>query len=115
MQNLNEEQRQFAGCGFLPSLPDSKRHFLSIWNGGSLPNYKGPRVGTDLTVCPGFSTGLPGTIEFARARLHWSKGQPIVHDIDSATAIGIEILEGASNEFQSWTMTPESKGGGGQG
>lgn len=109
MQRLTPNARQLSGCGYEPLLD-----LRSPWSGGSLPNYRGPQT----TVCPGFTVALPEVIEVARARLHWSKGQltQFVHgQAHDALLEGIECLEGAVNEFQFWSATPESKGGGGHG
>lgn len=108
MQTVSEYERQLVGCGFAPPLDVDLRSFADL----------APPLGADTkpTVCPGYSTSLPEVIEVARARLHWSKGGPaalgIVEWHDDPLAIGIEVLEGAANECQSWTLdNPVKKGG----
>jgi hypothetical protein len=111
MRTRTQESRQMIGCGYEPPPPENKRPYLSLWNGGSLPNYPGPKS----TVCPGYSTNLPETIEAARARLHWSKGELSAFtrgEPSEALVIGIEILEGAVNELQSWGAKSRADGGG---
>jgi hypothetical protein len=108
MQTQSEAQRQMLGCGFAPQPEEARRKFVSFWDGGSLPNYKGPK----MTVCPGYSTQLPEVIETVRAHRHWSKGAWGVRDLGAPLTLAIEIFEGAANEFQSWSMTSESEGGG---
>lgn len=106
MEKLTTEQRQLVGCGYLP-VPDKLRAFVD----------RSAPLGCNVepTVCPGYSTNLPETIEIARARLHWSKGS--LRDFcgerpDESLLMGIEILEGASNECQAWCMeNPVKKGG----
>jgi hypothetical protein len=110
MQTNAEAQRQLLGCGFLPPPEQSKRRHVRLWQGGSLPNYKGP----ETTVCPGYSTTLPEVIEVVRAHRHWSKGNLPVADREPADPFvaAIEILDSALGEFQSWGMTSEKDGGG---
>lgn len=96
------------GCGF--ELPiDGARP----WSPVSLDaGHRG-----EYTLCPGYTTKLPEVIEVTRARLHWSKGSlPVFCGKDEPTeslVLGIEILEGAANEVQSWAMMPKAEGGGG--
>jgi len=99
------------GCGFEPSIPESKRVHLSMWDGGSLPNYKGPKS----TVCPGYTASLPEVVEACRARMHWEKGELASFtrgEPTEALTLCIEILENAINAQQSWAMTPVADGGG---
>jgi len=98
MESLEEEQRQLAKCGYAPPLTDSRAPFAAAWGG---LGYSGPKP----TVCPGYSTSLPETIEILRARLHWSKGS--LREFcggkpTDALMVGIEIAEGAENERQTW-------------
>ena len=61
----------------------------------------------DPTVCPGYTTSLPEVIEGARARLHWSKGALTSFcngNARESVLMAIEILEGASNECQTWCL-----------
>lgn len=101
MKSLSEEQRQLAGCGFAPPPRDALLPFVAPWSG---LGYSGAKP----TVCPGYSTSLPETIEIARGRLHWSKGGPAAIGVadwaSSPLTIGIEILEGACNEAERWSF-----------
>jgi len=111
MSTYTQDKRQQMGCGFEPPPPDSMRPYVSTWNGGSLPNYKGPKP----TVCPGYSTTLPEVIEIARARAHWDKGELRSFTEGAPSAgllLGIEILDGALNAVTSWSHTDVAKGGG---
>ncbi len=83
---------------------------VSPWHG---LGYKGDKP----TTCPGYTCNLPETIEIARARLHWSKNAHALESfcggpVSAGMLLGMEILEGASNELSNWQMTPSSKGGG---
>ena len=105
MESLSEDQRQLAKCGYAPPLTDSRAPFADAWHG---LGYSGPKP----TVCPGYSTSLPETIEIARARLHWSKGslrEFCGGQSTDALMLGIEICEGAINECQSWSMANREK------
>ena len=107
MKSLDEEQRQLAGCGYLPPPREQLRKFVQAWGG---LGYSGPKP----TVCPGYSTGLPETIEIARGRFHWNKGSLTDFCGDKPTdamLLGVEIVEGAINECQSWCMDNREKGG----
>lgn len=64
-------------------------------------------------ACPGYTTNLPEVIEIARARVHakefgglrdFCEGYPT-----EAIKQGVEILEGASNECQQWSMANPEK------
>lgn len=111
MDNLTPDQRQMFGCGYEPPPADNLRPFVGI------PRPEG-YSDDEPTVCPGYSTSLPETIEIARGWLHWTKGalreytggQPTV-----AMVAGIEVLSGASSDCERYWMTPRSKGGGGEG
>jgi hypothetical protein len=102
MEEHPQQTRQALGCGYEPQLEGSRT--LASYNSDVTP-----------TVCPGYSTALPETIEVARARLHWSKGALTsfcAGRASEAVMTGIEILEGASNACQSWAMdNPIKKGG----
>jgi hypothetical protein len=110
MQTQSEDQRQLMGCGYTAPVVESRRRHLSIWQGGSLLNYKGPPT----TVCPGYSTALPEVIEAVRAHRHWSKGNYPVAEREPGDpmVVSLELFDGAINEFQLWAMTPEADGGG---
>ena len=111
MNAYTQETRQQMGCGFEPPPVESKRAYVQMWNGGSLPNYKGPKA----TVCPGYTSSLPEVIEVARARMHWEKGELAAFtrgELSEGLTTGIEILEGAINAQQLWSHTDIAKGGG---
>lgn len=109
METRTAEQRQLLGCGYLPPPEESKRAYVRPWAG---LGYKDKQP----TVCPGYTTSLPETIEAARARLHWEKGGPAAIGVTDWEADpltqGIEILSSQMGEFQMWIATPSSKGGG---
>lgn len=108
MSVQSEAQRQLSGCGYLPPPDESRRMFVGPWRGGSLPNYKGPKT----TVCPGYSTSLPEVIETVRTHRHWSKGNHQLDDLNAPLTITVEIFDSAVAEYQSWSMTSVSDGGG---
>ncbi len=103
MKTNKQLPRQFMGCAYEPALPEGKRVYLSMWQGGSMPNYRGPKP----TVCPGYTTSLPEVIEVSRARAHWNKGGLASLGVTDwhhdPLAIGIEILEGSQNEVDRWS------------
>jgi hypothetical protein len=99
------QTRQVLGCGYEPAIADprpwSRANLDADWQGKE-------------TLCPGYTTSLPEVIEIARARVHWKEGgglrdfcnEPITEQM----RLGVEILEGASNECQGWAMkNPEKK------
>ncbi len=110
MSDTPEPTRQQLGCGFAP-LP--AEHLMRFRRVPSPCGYKGTarkledgRETTEPETCPGYTTGLPEVIEVARARFHWKQGGPRAIGIDDwqdhPLTIGIEILEGASNEAEHW-------------
>jgi hypothetical protein len=105
MERLTDEQRQLSGCGYLPQPDERVRAYVNL----SAP--LGCKA--EVTMCPGYSTGLPEVIEASRGRLHWSKGNLREFTAGQPTEslmIAIEIIEGASNEMQSWCIkNPEKK------
>jgi hypothetical protein len=108
MERTPEDIRQTMGCAFAPIPSASLAPYVSIAAPDGCP--------IALTTCPGFTTRLPEVIESARARLHWSKGGPLSIGIrdwsGSALALGIELLEGTSNECQVWIAeNPVKKAG----
>lgn len=99
--------RQSWACGF--ELADPRVPVMP-WSGGY--GYEGEAP----TVCAGYTTSLPETIEIARAWRWWKAGQLSVF-VDGAAVSqelkrGIEIFDGAVHTFDRWKMTPASKGGG---
>lgn len=108
MQARSKQTRQLMGCGYEPSPAPDVLPLVFPWQG---LGYTGPKV----VVCPGYTTTLPEVIEIARSHLHWSKGsltefcRGLVAD---STIFGIEILEGASNEMQHWSIKHPIKDGG---
>jgi hypothetical protein len=68
----------------------------------------------DPVACPGYTTNLPEVIEIARARVHAKEFGGLRDFCDEtpseALKQGVEILEGANNECQRWSMdNPERK------
>lgn len=99
--------RQGWGCGY--ELPPAASVVVVPWSG---LGYDGPAP----TVCTGYSTSLPETIEIARAWKWWTKGQ-LDTFVDGAPVndplkVGIELFEAAVGAFERWRMTPRDKGGG---
>lgn len=99
--------RQGWACGY--ELPPAPNVPVMAWSG---LGYSGPQP----TICPGYTTSLPETIECARAWKWWSKGQ-LAAFVDSAPVtdavkLGIEICETSMASFDRWRMTPANKGGG---
>jgi hypothetical protein len=107
MATYDRKMRQSWACGF--ELPDP-RIAVMPWSGGY--GY----TGDPPTVCAGYTTSLPETIEVARAWRWWKAGQLTVF-VDGATVTpamkhGIELFDGTVNMFERWKMTPRDKGGG---
>jgi hypothetical protein len=99
MTSLDAEQRQLAGCGFLPPPREELRKFVQPWQGLSC---KKPFP----TVCPGYSTSLPETIEIARAH-YWKRDLRSFTDGEQPTealVMGVEIYEGAIGETTQWCI-----------
>lgn len=116
MQSQSAQTRQTWGCAYEPPPNENVRRLVQI-PAPSGCKQRGATADEPAfpSVCPGYTTRLPEVIEIARARLHWSKGaitafcngQP-----RSALLVGIEILEGASNEAQQWAIdNPVKKAG----
>lgn len=107
MASYNMATRQGWACGY--ELAPGAGIPVAAWSG---LGYKGEPP----TVCPGFTTTLPETVEAARAWRWWSKGQ-LADFVDGAQVseelkLAIEIFDGAIGNFERWRMTPTSKGGG---
>ncbi len=100
METVSKTIRQTMGCAYEAPAPVGLRV--------DLPRPIPPDRDLKITTCPGYTTRLPEVIEVARARLHWSKGGPagigINNWAESPLCAAIEVLEGASNEVQSWAM-----------
>lgn len=99
--------RQGWGCGH--ELPPAPGVPVAPWSGCG---YDGPAP----TICPGYTTTLPETIEAARAWKWWSKGE-LAAFVDGAPVsgplkIGIEVFDAAMGAFERWRMTPRERGGG---
>ena len=100
--------RQGWACGYeLPPAPGAP---VMAWSGG--PGYDGPAP----TVCAGYTTSLPETIEIARAWKWWQKGE-LARFVDGAQVVevlkvGIDLFDGVMSGFERWKMTPSDKGGG---
>ena len=101
-------RRDNWACGYeLPAAPGVP---VMPWGGG--PGYTGPQP----TICAGFTTSLPETIEAARAWKWWSKGQLEAflrgEPASEPLVLGIETFDAAVGGFERWKLTPASKGGG---
>ena len=110
MRENNQQIRQGMGCGYEPSVPGAMP-----WSPlGMAPNHW---TGAAPAACVGYTRKLPEVIEVVRAWKHWSKSQLSIftqgEQPSEALVLGVEILDGQSNQFQSWSMTPKDKGGGG--
>jgi hypothetical protein len=110
METSNQKERQSWGC---PYEPKHDRIEAQPWSPASL-NSKWD--GDPPTVCPGYTTSLPETIECARAWMHWSKSQletfcggPPTDQIWQ----GVELAAQSYGECQVWMVTPKKEGGGG--
>jgi hypothetical protein len=107
MQAYTKPIRQGWACGYEPPAPEGA--IVEAWSG---LGYRGDRP----TICPGYTTTLPETIEIARAWKWWVKGElaayvdgaPVSHPLK----MGIEIFDGAVGALERWLMTPADKGGG---
>ncbi len=66
MERITENTRQMLGCPYAPKAPALP---VNCWRPAE--GYKGPTP----TVCPGYSTMLPETIEAARAWTYFEKGE----------------------------------------
>ena len=106
MQAYSKPVRQQWACGY-ELAPENG--LVEAWSG---LGYKGDPP----TVCPGYTTTLPETIEIARAWRWWDKGSLDSfcdrEPINPALKIGIELFAGAVASFERWAMTPADKGGG---
>ena len=112
METNTEQTRKTLGCGWLPLPAENLIPFRRV----TVPaGFKGPvrklpngAVTNDPETCPGYTTSLPEVIEIARARLHWSKGGPATIGLtdwhEHPLAMGIEILESASNATERWAF-----------
>lgn len=101
------QTRQALGCGWEPRIAKPRPWSPAGLDGNS-------EWQPDLTTCPGYTTALPEVIEIARARVHWKEGGGLRDFCDEPVTeqlrLGVEILEGASNECQGWAMSnPEKK------
>ena len=101
------EMRQLIGCGYLPRPAAHLLPMVRPFQGCGMR-------GDSPTTCPGYTSRLPEVIEVARVHRHWSKGNYDVASlgVDHPLVMGLEILDSAANALESWTLTPESKGGG---
>jgi hypothetical protein len=99
--------RQGWACGYELAPPAGTP--VMPWSG---LGYEGPAP----TICAGYTTTLPETIEAARAWKWWSKGQLDVFlrgEVASDPIVfGIETFDYAVATFERWRMTPAAKGGG---
>lgn len=106
MERCSVQDRQMAGCGYLPKPGPELLPYVRPWSGLGY-------AGDAPTQCPGYTTNLPEVQEVARAHLHWSKGAlvPWLQGKDASEALlsGIEILELESHKFQNWLTDEASK------
>lgn len=113
--------RQLLGCGWEPAPAPQLRPFVRapIPEGAERPplpdDHPIDRPPPPWpTVCPGYSTSLPETIEIARAWNHWTKGslrdfcgsRPAVAIVE-----GVELFDAWVNDLKTKLVTPRSKGG----
>ena len=111
MDAYSKSIRQGWGCGYeaapAPGVP------VMPWSGGS--GYDGPAP----TLCAGYTTALPETIEIARAWKWWTKSQLDVFvdraPVAAAVKNGIDLFDAVVAVFERWRLTPQSKGGGAEG
>lgn len=116
LERVDEQSRQALGCPYAPEPDQTFRLHVETWTGCGVE----PRPATDdapafPSVCPGFTTTLPETIEAARAHLHWTKGELTQFCrgyASEALLIGIEVLSTSSGETMSWIAeNPRKKAG----
>jgi len=97
------ELRRNLGCGYEPALD------------GARPWQAPIEAGVDeWSVCPGYTTSLPETIDVARAWLHWSKGELVAFCDGRACpslVSGIEIMAGTMSSFEGYSMRESAKRG----
>jgi len=108
MKAYTKATRQGWGCGY--ELAPAANVPVMPWSGGF--GYEGPAP----TVCAGYTTALPETIEIARAWMWWRKSQ-LEAFVDGARVSGplkhgIEMFDGVISGFERWKMTPKDNGGG---
>lgn len=105
---FKKQTRQGMGCGWEPRDPKVPAR---PWSPSCLEdNHDWRCIGKeqpDPTVCPGFSTSLPETIEIVRAHTHWSTGGGLRDFADEPTEalkFGVEVVHGSVNECQRWAF-----------
>lgn len=79
--------RLLQGCGFEPRHPRAAPPVPAGYEG-------------DVSVCPGYSTGLPEVAETVMFRPSWTKGYLAEHIGDAPTPVALDAqnaLEGAIN------------------
>lgn len=109
MEETPQIERQGMGCGFEPPAPPLVG--VRIWDNVA----RDPERNAPLTVCPGYTCGLPEVRETSFARLHWKHQQastwargPLTEQQISA----IEVLEMSSQASEQWALEhPVKKGG----
>lgn len=121
MEKRTVLERQFLGCELLPPPSPNLRASVRPWDhpGRKLHDDEIDEDGKLVTpVCVGYLLRMPEVHEVPTARLHWSKGQ-LEHwcdDKPSERLLSVIVeFETAMNGYESWRMTPTSKGGGGPG
>jgi hypothetical protein len=111
MEQFDTTTRRYMGCGWEQPIDGARP-----WSPENLnADWKAPTGKVHLPViCVGYTSKLPEVIEIARARVHAKEFGGLSNFCDERPTehlrIGIEILEGASNETQNWSMSnPEKK------
>ena len=107
MSTYSKPVRQGWACGY--ELPPEDGRPVEAWSG---LGYRGDPP----TVCPGYSTSLPETIEIARAWRWWDKSEISQFcdglEVSDNMKLGIEIFAGEVASLQRWLVTPVDQGGG---
>jgi len=107
MKATNSTQRQTMVCPYEAPPSDALRAFGV--KAPAPPGYTGP----DLTVCPGYTTSLPETIEVARAWGWAERGDLRAYcEPNDAVIDGVDIFAAAVAELQDFkcpTCTQERK------
>lgn len=95
--------RQQMGCGWL----------APVENPGQVWHHNGD-LGTEATVCAGYTTQLPEVMDIVRHRLHWEKGALPIRlagaEPPSTLLDGIEALHYAVERYGAWRSDPKRGG-----
>lgn len=104
--NNTAETRQMWRCPYEPDSPAAKQPFVRA------PRPEGSTV--EPTVCPGYTTSLPETIEVARAWGWAERGclRDFTRDEPTEALVdAVELFGGHVEAFKNKLMTARSKGG----